>query len=254
MAEIRNKKGQVVIWVIIAMALVGSMILFFTLERKPTILNGQDFSPESFIQGCSEKAVNEAVDLMLPQGGFVSPNNTILFNNINVAYLCENQGFYKSCINQHPALINELRSEIKKYIMPKIENCFSNLKSDVERKNSDITLGNMEIDVNLGPNRVILNIDRKVTISKDSETKTFENFEINVINSIYDIANVAIEIASQEAKYCYFEYVGYSVLHTRFGIRKTSDSNSNKIYTIKDKYSDKEMNIAIRSCAIPPGI
>jgi hypothetical protein len=44
------------------------------------------------------------------------------------------------------------------------------------------------------------------------------------------------------------------ILYPRFDIRKVAMSDSTKIYTIEDKYSEKEMNIAIRSCVIPPGI
>ena len=63
-----------------------------------------------------------------------------------------------------------------------------------------------------------------------------------------------MEISNQEAKYCYFEYVGYMLLYPKMDIEKFAMSDSTKIYTLKDKKSDKEMNIAIRSCAIPPGI
>ncbi|HLC52957.1 MAG TPA: hypothetical protein VJK03_00280, partial [Candidatus Nanoarchaeia archaeon] len=65
---------------------------------------------------------------------------------------------------------------------------------------------------------------------------------------------VAIEISSQEAKYCYFEYVGYMILHPEFDIQKTALSDSTKIYTIKDIRTEEVMRIATRSCAIPPGV
>jgi len=97
-------------------------------------------------------------------------------------------------------------------------------------------------------------IGRKITLAKNEQSQTFNEYNIEVMNPLYDLSKVAIEIASQEAKYCYFEYVGYMILYPRFSIEKFAFSDSTKIYTIKDKYTNKEMNIAIRGCAIPPGI
>ena len=93
-----------------------------------------------------------------------------------------------------------------------------------------------------------------MTIRERGNTQIIDGFDVQIISPLYDLVNVAVEIANQEAKYCYFEYVGYQVLYPNFDIRKFAFSEGTKIYTIKDKYSDKEMNIAIRSCAIPPGI
>ena len=70
---------------------------------------------------------------------------------------------------------------------------------------------------------------------------------------MYDLASVANEIASQEAKFCYFEYVGFNILYNDFDIRKDTLSDSTKIYTIKHKKTAAEMNIAVRGCAIPAG-
>ena len=44
------------------------------------------------------------------------------------------------------------------------------------------------------------------------------------------------------------------LLNQRFIIEKDSISDSIEIYKIKDKKTDKIMNVAIRGCAIPPGI
>ena len=173
---------------------------------------------------------------------------------MKVAYLCENIGNYKPCINQHPMLLNEIKEEIRTYVSPRIEQCFSELKNEIEKKKGTVSYGPMSVDVLLGPTRVYLKIDKKITVKNWDDTRTFDSLSFEMVNPVYDLANVAIEIASQEAKYCYFEYVGYMVLYPQFDIRVHMMSDSTSIYTIKDKKSGKEMNIAIRSCAIPPGI
>ena len=249
------KKGQIAIWVILAIALVASMILFFLFETKIESIDiNEEFNPESYIDDCVVESVNEAVDLMLPKGGFIEDENTILYNEINVNYLCKNTGNYLPCVNQHPLFINELKEEIKKYVQPRIDLCFNNFRNEVEKRNGNVEYGESKVKVDFATNIIYLKIIKDVTIKKDKNARNFDEFNVEIKNSIYDLANVAIEIANQEAKYCYFEYAGYMILHSKFDIRKNIMSDSTKIYTIKDKQTKKEMNIAIRSCAIPSGI
>ena len=258
MAEkMKGKRGQVAIWVILALALVVSMVVFFTIESgKPIISIGADkeFTPDSYIEKCVRNSVNEFVDAMILHGGFIDDKNVKMYGGINVSYLCLTNGYYEPCINQHPMLLNEMEEEIKINIEPDVEDCFSDLQLELEDKNWDVSIGQMEIDVSIVKKKIVLDVQRRVTISKDDTSQTFENFESEVSSPLYDLANTAIEISNEEAKYCYFEYLGYNMINSDIDIRKDSMSDSTKIYTLKDKKSGKEMNIAIRSCAIPPGI
>lgn len=254
MAKKMNLRGQVMIWVILAVLLVASIMLFFFIDSGPRLTTQDELDIDGFIEQCARKHVNDAVDIMLPHGGFLEPKNFKVYNDIEVEYLCENIGNYESCVNQHPMLINEIRDEIKNYVEPRIEGCFSEWKSEIESRNGEVSLGVMELSVSLAPDRIFLGIEREVNINRKGESQSFERFDVEIINPVYDLTNVAIEIASQEAKYCYFEYVGYMILYPRFDIKVFTLSDSTSIYTIKDKNTRKEINIAIRGCAIPPGI
>ena len=89
--ETINKKGQLAIWVIIAIFLVASIVLFFFIERRvsvPAEVGAGEVNPKQFIDKCVRKHANEAVDIMLPQGGFIKPEHAKLYKNINVSYLC----------------------------------------------------------------------------------------------------------------------------------------------------------------------
>ncbi|MBX4212402.1 hypothetical protein KW787_03045 [Candidatus Pacearchaeota archaeon] len=249
-----NKRAQMTIWIILALTLVASMILFFTVEKKITTAPSEILDPRLQIEQCTKEGINDIVSRMLPQGGFTDPKNTKLYKNINVSYLCENIGFYKTCINQHPLLLNEMKDEIKTLLAQKLEDCFSNIDRNYRSRNAEIETGPLSVDVNMAPGRIYVDINRSMTISQRGTSKTFDRYAVEVLNPAYDLASVAMEIASQEAKYCYFEYVGYMMLYPRFLISKNALPDSTKIYTIKDKLSGGEMNIAIRSCAIPQGI
>lgn len=251
-----NRKGQLMIWVIVAIVIVIVIILFFFLRKTitPGFKENIIEDPRSFIHNCVKTNVEEVVDIMLPQGGFVNPKHIKLYKDINISYLCYNAGNYRPCINEHPLFLNEMKNEIKAYIEPRIEQCFQNYKSEMGKRNTRIDLGPMKLDIDFAPNKIYVNIDREVDINKNDESFNLNEFKIEIINPIYNLGRVAMEIASQEAEYCYFEHVGYMILYPKFRISVFSMSDSTKIYTVLDKKSRKEINIAIRSCAIPPGL
>jgi len=249
-----SKRGQITIWIIVALAIVSINLILFAFGKVPFLSVAEETNPNAFIEKCAEKAVNDAVDLLLPHGGFLDPVNTVEYNYVNISYLCENRNYYLPCINSHPMLITELTNEIHNYSTPIIEQCFSDLKTELEKRQNKVEYGPMKVDIGLAPNKIFVNIDRKVVISRDGTSRTFNNFDIQTVNPIYDLANVAIEIANNEANYCYFEYVGYMILYPRWGIEVFSFSEGTRIYTITDKNSDKKLPVAIRSCIIPAGL
>lgn len=228
--------------------------LLFFLKKDPKSKNTDEFNPGVFINSCVEEAVKDAIGKMLPQGGFMEPKNYKLYNNTKIEYICENKGYFNSCINQHPLFLDEIKREILEYVKPKLDACFSTMKKELEEKNYQVETDIGTLKANLENGKILLYLNKNMTIKKNEESRKFEEFEFEITTNIYDLANVAIDTAGQEAKYCYFEYVGYMLLHPEFNIRKTTLSESTKIYSIKSKKSQEEINIAIRGCAIPPGI
>src|SRR3989344_4165248 len=166
----------------------------------------------------------------------------------------DNIGYFETCINQHPSLLAEIKEEIYNNSINKIENCFVDSTEELKKKNIKVESGETNLKIDLAPQRIKVSINKKMTLSSKEGTKNIEDFNFEIRHPLYELALVANEIASQEAKYCYFEYVGYMILYPEFDIKKTALSDSTKIYTILHKDSNSEMNIAIRSCAIPPGI
>ncbi len=249
-----GKIGQVVLWAIVAVAMLSILILLFAVQKKHIPSPADEFDPQAYIQKCAKDAGREAADIMLPQGGFISPKNFKMYQNIEVEYLCQNIGYFKSCINQHPLLIEEMKMEILNYTRPVIINCLNTLKIELDNRKYNSTMHNPKINISLAPKKIFIIIETGMTLEKNSIVRKFNYIEAQIDYPIYDLAIVANDIASQEANYCYFEYIGYSLLYPEFDIRKFTLSDSTRIYTIKHKSSNKVMNVAIRGCAIPPGI
>jgi len=257
MTNIKNKKSQVTIFIIIAILFIVGIMLFFFLMRVKKINIEQQLSPNSYIESCVRDAVDESVNIMLPQGGYISPKNYILYENNKIAYLCYNKNYYHGCINQEPNYIKHLEEEIADYITPKINECFYSLKSELEKRKNQVEIGELKIEVKVVPNRIEVEIDTDFKVSKNEVSDKYKEFKIRKISPLFELADIAREIANQEAKYCNFEYLGFMLFYPKFNIDKKSigqGETASKIYIIEDRLTRKKLNIAIRSCAIPPGL
>jgi len=258
--DAKMKRGQMAIWVILAIILAASILLFFALQKKPeatTISGSAPIEVTIFVEQCIESHVQDAVALMLPHGGFVNPVNSVWFDKKPVEYLCENIGWYEPCVNQHPMLVREMEKEIVKYLGDgRMDDCFEMMKAEVSVRSGSVNFLDVvpEIDVDLEPDKILVNIKRDTEISIRGESKILHNYRTEIISPAYNLAEVAREIAKQEATYCHFEYIGYKAIYPRYTVKPYEMSTPTTIYLIEDTETNQQMRIAIRSCAIPPGL
>lgn len=254
--ERREKKAQTTIFIIIAVLIIAGVLIYFLLQKKTEIVKPSGLNVESYIRKCTQDATRNAIDIMLSQGGYIEPKNYKLYNDKKVAYLCYNKNYYLPCINQEPLYIQHLEQEIKSFIEGKIDECFYQLKAELEKRHYEVDSGKMILNTGLFPREAEIKISREFVVSKGEETKRYTEFKVSLNSPLYDLAIVAQEIADQEARFCNFEYLGYMLLYPEVKIEKKAvgqGEDASKIYIIEDKASKKKLYLAVRSCAIPPG-
>lgn len=252
--KIINNRGQIAIWIILAFIIVAIIILFFFFfQKKPTVQNIEDFDPNKYIQICAGKIVTDTVDKMIENGGFVNPVNYKIYDDKKVPYYCENRNLYFPCINQHPLLLNDYKTEILNYTESAIDGCFTGLKKEIEDRGGSVEYKNLNSSIEFSSNKIYFKMNRKATITKNAEIIKVDNFDVEIDSPLYDFGMLAIEIMGREAKKCNFDYTEYMILYKRWDIRKTSMSDATKIYMLKDLDSGKELRIAIRGCVLPAG-
>jgi len=250
----KSKKAQVAIFIIIALIIVIAIVLIFVLWRTPGVEVASATDPESFIEECVKEYAKEAISILAKQGGDIEPEGSVMYKSENITYLCYNANFYKPCINQRPMLIEHIESGITDYTRPKILACFSNLKKLLGEKGYEVNYGDMELKTELQTKRVSVTIGRTMEMVKGEETRRFEEFKAQVSWPLYDLAEIAMEIANQEARYCNFDVLGFMIIYPKYNIEKFRTGNSDNIYTLKDITTGKEFTFAIRSCAMPAGL
>lgn len=250
-----NKKGQIAIFAVVALVIVFAILLFFFLRREVKIGVEEELNPQSFVRTCAKDGVQQALEVMMPQGGFIESSNYKLYKDNKVAYLCYTNRYYEPCINQQPLYVNHIADDIKRFIEPKIDECFFTLEQEMTGRGYAFEQQGKGLSVILEEGNIIIDIDREVVYGKESRERA-DDFSYQFTSRIYDLAKVAREIGKQEAQFCNFNTASYSTTYPDFDIEKKNigfRDDSSSIYIIRDKRTQEELLIAIRSCETPPG-
>lgn len=251
--------GQITIFAIIAVVLVGVLILAFLFksEKLPSLIKGFEEDPQRFIENCLEEKIKITIETMEKRGGEINPSlyKKFKFSDENeyqnISFLCYTSKSYFSCENQKPVLINSLEEEIKKQIQDEKTVCLNEWKTGMEKRDYQTTLEEKNFDVELEPDKVILLINSSIKVVKKEEILNYNNFRIVIASRLYNLAVVSQEISAQEAEYCNFDNIGYMLSYPSFDIDKFRTSDFITIYTVKDKKSNEKFRFAVRGCVVP---
>ncbi|PIO08559.1 hypothetical protein COU59_01100 [Candidatus Pacearchaeota archaeon CG10_big_fil_rev_8_21_14_0_10_34_12] len=256
----KNKRGQVSIFIIVGIVLIAAIGLFFALRQGnvvPTPGKTTQENPTSFIESCIYEKTHEAIDYLSLRGGYADNklSKQFTFGNEeprNITYLCYNQNSYLPCINQKPLFIEDLKEELKKQVSDKIETCFEDMISNFKNKGYETDVRYNDFSIMIMPNEIVIQTDSEIILIKGGETTREENPKIEIPSRIYGIANIANEIVNQEARFCYAEISGIGITYPEYVIEKTKTDDLTNIYTIESRKSGEKFRFAVRSCAIPP--
>ena len=76
-----NKKGQVTIFIIIAIIIVATGILIYSFYPQiKTTFGGGEKNPKGYIQTCIEQDIKDAVESISIHGGESNPEFSTIFN------------------------------------------------------------------------------------------------------------------------------------------------------------------------------
>ena len=252
-----NKKGQITIFVIIALILVVTLALVFVLIKTPStgISADKPDTSKSYITKCARDALSEAESLVIPHGGFLdtSTTNFVRYSGRDVLWLCYTSDYETKCRNKHPMLQQEIERQLENYVKPKIEECFSTMKTQL--RNYDYKDEPLYLDIKIIPTKTYMNITKKISYKINEQTINIEKFDSSINSPLYDFVSIANEISNQELRNCNCidacnaDIFELNRLNPAFAIRKPAvGGDGEEVYTITEISSGKEFDLAIRNC------
>jgi hypothetical protein len=251
-AKIQNK-GQVTIFIIIAILIVGLAVLFFFVipETKVGVVFDEK-NPGAFLQTCLEDKISDTIELISSRGGSIAPEHYFTYNNIKIEYLCYTNENLDLCVIQRPLLKQHIESEIENEIREDVVNCFDSLKKTYEEKNYNVNMETGKTTIELLPKRVVASFDYILSVSK-TQTDRYDSFSVVLNNNLYELVSIANSIIEWEATLGDVDPRNYMALYPDLRVEKNLRDDGTKIYVLTDKNTKTEFQFASRSLFFPPG-
>jgi len=251
--NIKQKKGQVTIFIIIGiMIIVFGILIFMFYPRIQSLFGIEPENPSAFIQGCIEEEIENAVNKLSLQGGSLSPEHYIMYNNEKIEYLCYAEEYYVPCVMQQPMLKKHIESEIANSIKTKANECFNDLKQSYERQGYNVNLKKGVTSVELLPKRIVTTFNNSLTLTK-GESKKYDSISVVLNNNLYELVSITNSILNWEANYGDAETTIYMNYYHDLKVEKKKQSDGTTIYILTDRNNLNKFQFASRSVAWPPG-
>ena len=251
-SKIKNK-GQVTIFIIIAILVVGVAVLFwFVIPQAEVTTVFDEKNPSAFIQTCLEDKIEDTVEIVSLQGGSLEPEHYVVHQDETVEYLCYTNEYYRACVMQQPLLKQHIESEIESEIKKDVISCFNALKESYEEKNYNVNLEPGKTTVELLPKRIVTSFDYVLTVSK-TQTDRYDFFSVVLNNNLYELVGITNSILESEALYGEAETTLYMNYYQDLKVEKLKKSDGSTVYVLTDRNNEKKFQFASRSMALPPG-
>lgn len=250
-----GKKGQVTIFIIIAIAIIGLAVLIYqVVPRTSTTTSVSADNPQGFLETCLKEHIENVVETISLQGGNFEPELSILYQSNEISYLCYTSENFKLCSNQQPLLKRHVESEIKKNIEIQADRCFTEMETNFNDKGYNAVLSGGITRVELLPKRVIASFDNyRLTLTK-GDTEVYESFDIILNNNLYEFVGITNSILSWEALFGEAETTTYMTYYRDLKVEKKEQIDGSRIYILTDRNTGSKFQFASRSNAWPSGL
>jgi len=246
-----QKKGQLTIFIILAIIIVFAIVLFFILRSNIRTEIPQTDNPSEFIRDCAKDAVEEILPKILAGAGQINPAFNLSYNGKDYNYLCYASDSYQGCYNLYPILEQEIEENIYLSTKEDIQKCFNLMRQEFEDKGYiflDTSSTDYSIDLVSGSINIIL--QKEMTLSRDGSSQKFKNFNAKIYSSLYNLVQITRNIVNDESRYCTYDYTQYMLLYPNYEIIRVG-FNTNKIYWITNRQTGEVFKFAIRTCPFP---
>ena len=246
-----NKRGQVTVFVILGIIVVVAIFVVFyflgdKIERDSEIdvvFDESSLEPlKNYVGDCIEEHGNEAIDLVLKQGGKINPTFYYYHDDNLVNYLCYTDNF-EPCANKHPFVDKFIENEIRDYLNVQIPQCID--LDEIRNEGFTVSEGQFNLDVDLTDYNVLIDVYYPIKISKGDVEVTESRFSETFNVPVGKFAEVAEDVVNEEILYGTFFNQIYETQNPEVTVIPFSVGNT-KIYTIKERGYLQEFVFAIR--------
>lgn len=252
----KNKKAQVTIFIILALLLVAAIVFVYFYSGGLGFANSPAQNPEEYLKNCISDSIRQSEDLVLKSNGYPQFNsdNYILYNKEKIPYLCTVSEFYAPCIPQEPAFFNYIRKLMENKVALDTENCLTALKKDLDRRGFNVKEDPGQVNLSIEKDFISVKMSKKIYASRTEDSLAIAGIDVQYGTKFYDIIKLEQNIINYESTLCEFNVMSWMKSDPSIIIFTTRTSDSTKIYTLKDRLTERQIKFAIKTCVLPAGI
>ena len=256
----RGKRGQVTIFIIIAVLVVAGVVLFFTLSEDVSLTRmPEDFQPvyNSF-QSCVEGHTQEGINTLEQQGGHiylpeyrgtVGPfSSWFYFTGTSIPYWSYTQGGVE--FEQVPSK-QDMAGDLETYIQNQVQDCsfeeYGDQGIDVQMEDDP------EADVGIQDSNVNVDLDMDLSIESQNDSTVVDNHEISVNSKLGDLYDSAREIYDKEKQERFLEEYGIDTLRLYAPVDGVEIQCSPLVWDAESVFSDLENALETNTVALSSG-
>ncbi len=247
-----NKRGQIAIFLIVALVIVGLVLVVWLYPGIRTLFVPKIFTPGAYLQECVEPMVKSSIISLGKQSGYSNPEGIINYKGDKIKYLCYTNEYFVTCIVQQPMIKSQFESELSRAMTPVADKCMQNLKAEYEKRGYTASLGKVSSATSIEPGRIRINFNAPMTVNKEG-TATFDKFDVDVRSEMYNLLITANSIVAYEAAYGDSETTEFMTYYPDLKIEKIRLEDGVKIYKLNNAVTNETFQFATRSLVFPPG-
>ncbi|MDP3917036.1 MAG: hypothetical protein Q8Q42_01995 [Nanoarchaeota archaeon] len=240
----RGRKAQATTFVVLGLVILAAVILMIYLRGQfifgpVTVekLEEQGIVPiKDHIDTCVNDVAPDYFERIGLQGGYLStPTDTFRnYDGVPISYLCYNIEGKFTCYSRYLTKEN-MESQLEEAIKNGLSSCLNLQKFG---KGAQVSIGALDVDVDIGDFVSLVTVNLPVSISKGDvvvEEDKFES-EINVpLGELYGVSRDIIEVETLAGD---FDQLAYMLLHKGQHIIDKKKPYPDKLYILKTKDSD----------------
>ncbi|MFA5992127.1 MAG: hypothetical protein WC796_00295 [Candidatus Pacearchaeota archaeon] len=232
-----NKRGQVTIFIIIAIVIIAAVIIFFAIKNYNVLPDQENLDkiPEAqniklFVESCLKTTSETSITSIGQKGGYFN----LTSNKINI-FLYEYPVFIQND-NSYVPTLESIQTEISHSIEYNIKDCLDDFQQFTDQGIS-VSFKDIQATTKINENYTEVTLNMPLTIKKGSSTAKISVFSTRVeplkLPSILNSVNQLINKQVKSKNTLCFSCVSDSIKEKNMKL-KVLDSNNVFLYTLTD--------------------
>lgn len=219
---VKKRKGQVTIFIILAVVIVAAIIAYFLLRSTGTSSLSKEMQPVyNYYQSCLERHTEQGISLLGEQAGYIYVEELDFVSGSSYKPFSSQLDFFGQPVpywmyvsgnnilaKQKPTLAS-MEKELETYLEDNLDNCDF---EDYYSQGYDISFSEGKVNVQIKEDRVEVSIDSPFEIDLEEQTATVNEHDLSVNSKLGKFYSLATEVFNYEMSELFLENYSLDVM------------------------------------------